>query len=76
MTMTAEKIITEALALAPQARAYLIERLIESLDMHPGAELSSQWGLEIQKRCQEIDEGTVKLRDAAVVFAEAYTNLE
>jgi hypothetical protein len=38
MSMTAEKIVTEALGLSPQARAFVAERLIESLDADPGAE--------------------------------------
>lgn len=75
MTMTAEKIVTEALALTPQARAFMIECLIESLDMVPGENLSSQWIVEIQKRSREIDEGAVELHDAEVVFAKAYTTL-
>jgi hypothetical protein len=74
--MTAEKIAAEALALTPQARAFLVERLIESLDTIPGEKLSSQWSVEIQKRSQEIDEGAVELHDAAVVFAKAYATLE
>ncbi len=38
MKMTAEKIVAEALGLSPQARAFVAERLIESLDADPGAE--------------------------------------
>lgn len=74
--MTAEKIVAEALALTPQARAFMAERLIESLDMVPGEKLSSQWGVETQKRCREIDESAVELHDAADVFAKAYAALE
>ncbi|MCF6266254.1 MAG: addiction module protein [Desulfuromusa sp.] len=54
----------------------MVERLIESLDMVPGEKLSSQWSVEIQKRCHEIDEGAVELHDATVVFARAYASLE
>jgi hypothetical protein len=32
MSMTADKIVAEALGLSPQARAFVAERLIESLD--------------------------------------------
>jgi len=76
MTMSADKIVADALAHTPQVRAFMVERLIESLDMVPGEELSSLWRIEIQKRCREIDEGAVKLHDAAVVFTKAYTALE
>ncbi len=68
MSMTAEKIVLEALGLSPQARAFVAERLIESLDATPATELSPAWREEIQKRCREVDEGAVELRDAADVY--------
>lgn len=75
MSMTADKIVSEALGLAPQARAFVAERLIESLDVIPGTEISPVWREEIRKRCREVDEGAVELRDAADVFAKAYAKL-
>ena len=75
MSMTADKIVSEALDLSPQARAFVAERLIESLDAPPGAELSPAWREEIRKRCREADEDLVQLRDAADVFAKAYATL-
>jgi putative addiction module component (TIGR02574 family) len=71
--MTADEILFEALNLSPQARAFVAERLIESLDAPPGTEISPAWRDEIRKRCREVDEGLVQLRDAADVFAKAYT---
>ena len=76
MTMTADKIVIEALTLTPQARAFVAERLIESLDVVPGENLSSDWCVEIRKRRREVDVGVVELRDAADVFAKAYAVLE
>ena len=76
MIITADKIVTEALTLTPQARAFVAERLIESLDAVSGEKLSSSWSTEIRKRCREVDKGVVELRDAADVFAKAYTELE
>lgn len=75
MSTTVEKIVADALELSPQARAFVAERLIESLDVADGGELSPAWREEIQKRCREIDEGLVELRDAADVFAKAYEAL-
>ncbi len=75
MSMTADKIVSEALGLSPQTRAFVAERLIESLDATPGSELSPTWREEIRKRCREADEGSVELRDAADVFAKAYAAL-
>lgn len=75
MSMTAEKIVREALSLSPHTRAFVAERLIESLDVSPGVELSPAWREEIRKRCREVDAGTVELREAADVFARAYATL-
>ena len=75
MSMTADKIVAEALGLSPQARAFVAERLIESLDAAPGAEISPAWREEIRKRCREVDESLVEIRDAADVFAKAYASL-
>lgn len=53
----AEKIVAEALSLAPRARAFVAERLIESLDAVSGEELSPAWREELRRRCREMDEG-------------------
>jgi len=75
MSATAEKIVFEAMSLSPQARAFVAERLIESLDANPGEALSSAWRDELRKRCREMDDGIVELRDAADVFAKATSAL-
>lgn len=75
MKTTIDKIIEEVLSLSPQARAFVAEKLIESLDTEAAVALSSAWRDEIRKRCREIDEGTVELRDAEEVFARAYAAL-
>lgn len=75
MSTTAEKLVAEALGLPREARAFVAEKLIESLDVTVGSELSPAWREEIRKRCREVDEGLVKLRDAEDAFAKAYTTL-
>ena len=75
MSMTAEKLVTEALDLPLQVRAFVAEKLIESLDATPRPELSAPWREEIRKRCREMDEGLVELRDAEDVFAKAHATL-
>ena len=75
VSMTAEKIVTEALALSPQVRAFVAERLIESLDTISGEDLSPAWRDEVRKRCREIDEGVVELREVADVFSKAHAAL-
>ena len=75
MSITAEKIVAEALELSPDARAFVAERLIESLDANSPSDLSPAWRDEIRRRCREVDQGTAELRDAGDVFAKAYAAL-
>jgi len=71
MHATAEKIVSDALALPPHLRAFVAEQLIESLDAAPGGELSPEWREEIRKRCQEMDQGLVELVDAETAVDKA-----
>ena len=66
------KIVMEALDLPPQARAFVAEKLIESLDAEPEKGLSPAWRREIRRRCRDVELGRVKLRDAKAVFARAH----
>jgi hypothetical protein len=76
MTVAAEKVILAALDLPTQARAYVAEKLIESIDAAPGEELSPAWREKVRRRCAEIDSGDAELRDADEVFARAFAALE
>ncbi len=75
MSVTAEKIVAEALELSSDARAFVAERLIESLDTSSPSSLSPAWREEIRRRCREVDQGMIQLRDEADVFAKAYAAL-
>ena len=68
MNADAEKIALQALQLPPSMRAFIAEKLIESLDAESGDALSPEWSEEIRRRCDEIDRGDVELRDIEVVF--------
>jgi putative addiction module component (TIGR02574 family) len=70
-----EEILSEALALPPQNRASLAEKLNESLYNSNVAEISPAWREEIRKRCREVDNGMVELKDAEDVFTRAYSAL-
>ena len=76
MGLPAEKIISEALELPRNIRAIVAERLIESLEFDEPLDLSPEWREEIQRRCREIDEGTVELVDANKVFSRLYAALD
>ncbi len=67
--------MTEAMGLPPALRAFVAEKLIESLDAPDSAPLSAKWKKEVRRRCAEVDRGAVKLRDADAVFAKAYASL-
>ena len=75
MKSAIETIVAEVLALSPQARAFVAEKLIESLDSETETVLPAAWLDEVRKRCREVDEGSVELREAADVFARGYAAL-
>lgn len=56
-----EKITETALKLSAEARARLVEVLLESLDHDEDFLVSDEWKSEIHRRCLEIDEGRVQL---------------
>lgn len=76
MSITAEQLVAEALGMPAPIRAFVAERIIESLGMaDTPPELSPEWKMEIEKRCREVDEGTAALIDADEVFKKAYARL-
>jgi hypothetical protein len=75
MSTTVNKIVSEALGLSPQARAFLAEKLIESLDAKRDAEISPAWREEVRRRCREVDQCQVQLRDAGDALAKACSAL-
>lgn len=75
MSITVKKVVSEALELPPSLRAFVAEKLIESLDVPEVPGLSSKWKTELRRRCTEIDRGAVSLRTADAVFKKAYASL-
>ena len=69
MTMSTDTIIEQALHLPRESRAFLAEKLLESLDFEE-FEVSPKWMEEIRRRCREIDDGTVDLVPGDHVFEE------
>ena len=59
MSTTVETLEVEALQLPPAERAWLVERLIASLDADPDVE--EAWAAEVERRYAEIENGTVSL---------------
>ncbi|WP_028570954.1 addiction module protein [Desulfonatronum lacustre] len=75
MATIAERVVTEAMALPPAQRAFVAEKLIESLDVPDTPPLSVTWKEEVRRRCARMDRETLDLRDAEKVFAKAYSSL-
>lgn len=76
MNTAADQLIADVLGLPLQQRAFVAEKLLESLDAAPSAELSPEWRAEIRKRSREVETGTAALRDAEEVFKNAYAALK
>ena len=76
MEANTKKLIDNVLELPHHLRAFLAEKLLESLDEEMEFEMSEEWKQEIRKRCQEIDEGKVMLIDSEKVFEKAFGALE
>lgn len=65
-----KKILGDALKLAPETRAYVAERLLESLDFEEDFAISDEWMEEVRRRCDEIDSGAAALEEGESVIAE------
>jgi putative addiction module component (TIGR02574 family) len=70
--MNIETITEQALKLAPAARAYIAEILLESLDYEDEEDflVSEAWRQEIHKRCQEIESDPSLLVDGEQFIAD------
>ena len=71
MTDLLKKIENEALALPPQERAFLADRLLSSLDEHVLTDVDAAWIAEAESRYQQYKEGKRPGIAAQEVFAEA-----
>lgn len=76
MSPEIEHVMKQALELPSQVRAFIAEKLLESLDFEEPFDLSSEWRDEIDKRCRQIDEGQVQLTPGDRVFTEAVERLQ
>ena len=70
MPLTLAELAEEAMALPCASRAYLAEKLLETLDFEEDFAVSDVWLKEIRQRCQELDLGTVQTLPAEAAIAE------
>jgi hypothetical protein len=76
MNVVEQKVIKEVLHLPLQSRAFIAEKLLESLDIEKDFELSEEWYKEIVTRCQQIDNEEVVLLPAEEVLRNVYKALK
>ncbi|MFA5689287.1 MAG: addiction module protein [Kiritimatiellales bacterium] len=76
MNPATDTLITDALKLPVQLRAFVAEKLLESLDAAAETDISPAWRAEIRRRSHEIETGTISLRPAGDVFNNAYAVLK
>lgn len=72
MSANAEKILQEALNLPPQDRAEILERLLETFQEPPNAELYALWAQEAEDRIDAFDRGEL----GSVSDEEVLTSIE
>lgn len=70
------QILEQALHLPSSVRAFLAEKLLESLDSDIDFSVSDEWRQEIARRCEQIDQGDVELIPAEIVFEKAFEALK
>lgn len=61
MPMEPAELLRDALSLPAEARAALIDTLLESLDVDVDDDAEAAWQQEIYRRLQQIDGGAVRL---------------
>jgi putative addiction module component (TIGR02574 family) len=61
MSRAADEVFKDALELPVEARAALVDSLLDSLDTTVDPDAEALWQAEILRRTREIDEGSVQL---------------
>lgn len=68
MSANSEQVLKEALALAPQERAELVERLLATFQSAPDPHLDELWAREAEDRLDAYERGELKAVPAEEVF--------
>lgn len=76
MGVKAEKVVKDALELPKEERAFVAEKLLESLDFEEPFSLSPEWKREALRCYQELDEGRIELIPGEDVLREAGESVE
>lgn len=68
MSINSEQVLREALALAPQERAELVEQLLATFQSPPDPHLDALWAREAEERLDAYERGELKAVPAEEVF--------
>jgi putative addiction module component (TIGR02574 family) len=74
--MSADQIIAAALALPPEAKAKLIDKLLGSLDGPEQHEIDAAWAEEVERRIDALDRGTATTVPAEQALRDARARLK
>ena len=69
MSANSEQILQQALALSPQDRAEIVERLLATFQVPPDPHLDELWAREAEDRLDAYDRGELGAAPAEEVFA-------
>jgi putative addiction module component (TIGR02574 family) len=75
MIQNSEEVTAQAMALPPDARALLADRLLNSLDSPGRKDLDRLWAEEAERRVQQIKNGEVELLPGEEVFEDIRKSL-
>ncbi|MGI8820956.1 MAG: addiction module protein [Chthoniobacterales bacterium] len=75
MAAPVQQLMDEMLSLPESTRAFLAEKLLESLDAAADFEISVEWREEIRRRCAELDAGSATTIASDAVFTALHQRL-
>lgn len=74
--MTVEQILQEVALLPAPTRAFIAEKILETLDSEAQIDLSPEWISLIQQRISDIDAGIVQMVGAEEALNQIWSELE
>lgn len=74
MSKTGSQLLQEALALSPEERAKLADRLLTSLDSSPDRGIDELWAQEAEDRLDAFERGEIKAVPAKEAFERSRDN--
>ena len=66
-----EQLTEEVLALPDESRVLLLEQLMNSLEYEPEPSIQANWLSVVDRRREEVRNGSIKMISSGDVFAEA-----